>query len=455
MTAPHIIWFRQDLRLDDQAAVAAAVAAGPVLAVFVLDEESPGVRPRGGASRWWLHHSLAALDASLRAQGGALLLRRGQAAEVLAALLAETGAAAVHAMRQGEPWWGAIEAKVPRLRLHEGTTLVPPGLLRTKSGGRFRVFTPFWRAHAAHGEPPRPLAAPARMAFAALPAGDHLADWKLTPSRPDWAAGFAAHWTPGEAGARQALADFLPRLPAYDRQRDFPAEPGTSRLSPHLHFGEVSPGRVWHAAVDSAGEAATPWTRQLVWRDFAHETLDQFPASAERAHRPEFERMPWTDVASAEGQRLLGAWQQGRTGYPLVDAGMRQLWQTGWMHNRVRMVAASFLAKHLMIDWREGERWFWDTLVDADLANNAMGWQWVMGSGVDSAPYFRIFAPVGQSEKFDAGDYIRRWVPELAGLRGASVHGPFERGINGYPPPSVDHGAARVRALAAYQMIRT
>jgi deoxyribodipyrimidine photo-lyase len=454
MAPPRIIWFRQDLRLEDQAAVAAAAAAGPVLAVYVLDEESPGLRPMGAASRWWLHHSLAALDASLRARGGALLLRRGPAARVLADLAAETGAAAVHGLRQGEPWWATIEAGVPRLILHDGATLVPPGLLRTKSGGRFRVFTPYWRAHVAHGAPPPPRPAPSRMDFAPLPAGERLADWGLTPSRPDWAAGFAAEWRPGEAGAHTALGAFLPRLSGYDRQRDFPSGPGTSRLSPHLHFGEISPARVWHAAVAADGAAATPWTRQLVWRDFAHETLDQFPASAARAHRPEFERMPWTDVASAEGRRLLRAWQRGRTGYPLVDAGMRQLWQTGWMHNRVRMVAASFLTKHLMIDWREGERWFWDTLVDADLANNAMGWQWVMGSGVDSSPYYRIFAPIGQSEKFDAGSYIRRFVPELAGLRGDAVHGPFDRGLKDYPPPIVDHRAARERALAAYAALK-
>jgi deoxyribodipyrimidine photo-lyase len=454
MTAPHIIWFRNDLRLADQAAVAAAAAAGPVLALYVLDEESDGVRPMGGASRWWLHHSLMSLQASLAARGGGLLLKRGKSAEVLAALVADTGAAAVHALRQGEPWWGAIEAKVPRLRLHEGSTLVPPGLLKTKTGGRFRVFTPYWRAHVAHGAPPRPRPAPADLGFAPLPAGDRLEDWGLTPRAPDWATGFAPEWQPGEAGAEAALAAFLPRLGAYDARRDFPAEPGTSRLSPHLHFGEISPARCWHAAVEMAGEAATPWTRQLVWRDFAHETLDQFPRSTEVAHRPAFERMPWTDVSGGEGRRLLRAWQTGQTGYPLVDAGMRQLWQTGWMHNRVRMVAASFLVKHLMIDWREGERWFWDTLVDADLANNAMGWQWVMGSGVDSAPYYRIFAPVGQSEKFDAGDYVRRFVPELAGLGGAAVHGPFDRGFNGYPPPIVDHAEARARALSAYQAIR-
>jgi deoxyribodipyrimidine photo-lyase len=452
MPSPQILWFRQDLRLADQAALAAAAAAGPVIPVYVLDDVSEFVRPMGGATRWWLHHSLASLDSSLRGLGGRLLLLKGRSAEVLARLMAETGAGAIHALHHPEPWWPAIEAELPGLTLHEGGTLIPPGLLRTKTGGRFRVFTPFWRAHTAHGAPPRPHPAPADIAFAPCPAGDTLADWGLLPTRPDWASRF--DWTPGEPGAAAALKAFLPRLKAYDVRRDFPSEPATSTLSAHLHFGEISAAACWHAAVDSAGEAATPWTRQLVWRDFAHETLDQFPQSASVPHRAEFDRMPWTDVTTGEGAGLFKAWQQGRTGYPLVDAGMRQLWASGWMHNRVRMVAASFLVKHLLIDWREGERWFWDTLVDADVANNAMGWQWVMGSGVDSAPYYRIFAPIGQSEKFEAAAYIRRWVPELAALRDHEIHGPFARGYRGYPPPIVDHKWARERALGAYQGLK-
>lgn len=448
MAPPQIIWFRNDLRLRDQAAVRAAARAGPVIAVFVLDE-SRIVRRPGGASRWWLHHSLAALDRSLQALGGRLLLLRGPSAEVLARLAQETGAGAIHALRHSEPWWPIIEADVPMLSLHDGTTLAPPGLLRTKAGERFRVFTPFWRALTALGDPAKPVPAPERIDFAPLPAGDRLADWELLPVLPDWSTGFF-DWEPGETGAQARLAAFRAHVARYDARRDFPAEAATSRLSPHLHFGEVSAADAWHAATDAAGAKAGPWTRQLAWRDFAHETLDQFPKSATRPHRPAFERMPWTDVSSGEGAALLKAWQRGRTGYPLVDAGMRELWHSGWMHNRVRMVAASFLAKHLLIDWREGERWFWDTLLDADLANNAMGWQWVMGSGVDSAPYYRIFAPIGQSEKFDAAGYIRRWVPELARLDDRAIHGPFERGFNGYPAPVVDHRLARERALAAY-----
>ncbi len=450
--AAQIIWFRQDLRLTDQAAVQAASRAGPVIAVYVLDELSAGVRSMGGASRWWLHQSLVKLEADLQARGGRLLLLRGKAADMLQQLAAETGAGAIHALRQSEPWWSSIEQKLgARLKLHDGATLVRPGMVRTKSGDPYRVFTPYWRAHTTFMPPALPLPAPERLQWAAdAPAGDRLDDWGLLPTAPDWSTGFS-EWRPGEAGANQAAAAFTAKDSAYDARRNFPSEEGTSRLSPHLHFGEISPASVWHAMGD-----AEAFQRQLVWRDFAHELLTLFPEGATRAHRPAFDQMRWTDTATGEGAKWLAAWQQGQTGYPLVDAGMRQLWQTGWMHNRVRMVTASFLVKHLRIDWREGERWFWDTLLDADLANNAMGWQWVMGSGVDSSPYYRIFAPVGQSEKFDAGGYIRRFVPELAGLPEARLHAPWENGRQpaGYPMPIVDHKAAREAALAAYAAIR-
>jgi deoxyribodipyrimidine photo-lyase len=453
MATPQILWFRQDLRLADQPAVRAAAAAGPVLPVYVLDDESPGLRPMGAASRWWLHHSLAALDASLRQMGGGLLVLKGPSAAVLKRLAAETGAGTVHALHHGEPWWRAIEAQVPGLQLHGGVTLVPPGLLRTRTGGRFRLFTPYWRAHVALGAPAVPKVPPARIDFFPQPPGERLEALGLLPVKPDWAKQF--NWQPGEVAAQGALSAWLGALDGYERARNFPSEQGTSRLSPHLHFGELSPAQAWHAAVDAVGaDAATPWTRQLVWRDFGQESLDQFPDSADRPHRTEFDRMHWTDTAAPEGAALLEAWQKGRTGYPLVDAGMRQLWATGWMHNRVRMVAASFLVKHLLIDWRQGERWFWDTLVDADAANNAMGWQWVMGSGIDSAPYFRIFTPTGQSAKFDGGAYIRRWVPELADVYGSAIHETFTAGHGSYPAPIVDHGTARARALAAYAALK-
>ena len=452
MANTKIIWFRQDLRLADQAAVLAAAGAGPVIAVYVLDEESEAVRPMGSASRWWLHHSLQMLDADLRSLGGRLLLLRGRAHEKLLELAADCDAGAIHALRHSEPWCSSIEAKLGRrLILHDGGTLVRPGVVRSKIGEPYRVFTPYWRSHAAFMPPALPRPRPQQWQFAEALGGERLEDWKLLPDAPDWTRGFA-DWRPGEAGALQALAAFSPQATNYAERRNFPGEEGTSRLSPHLHFGEISPATVWHAT-----SGADAFQRQLVWRDFAHELLQLFPDEAVRAHRPAFEKMRWTQTAAGEGAHWLAAWQRGRTGYPLVDAGMRQLWQTGWMHNRVRMVVASFLVKHLRIDWRAGEQWFWDTLVDADLANNAMGWQWVMGSGVDSSPYYRIFAPVGQSEKFDAGDYIRCFVPELSHLPNSRIHAPWEGGPppGAYPDRIVEHKAAREAALAAYAAIQT
>ncbi|WP_194744764.1 cryptochrome/photolyase family protein [Thermaurantiacus tibetensis] len=431
----EILWFRQDLRLADQPAASAAAAAGEVLPVYVWDEVSDGVRPPGGASRWWLMRSLAALDADLRARGGRLLVLEGRAADVLASLARETGARAIHATRQTEPWWAPIEAKLGGLlKLHGWPTLHPAGALVTKAGGPFRVFTPFWRAHVAKGAPAAPCPAPGTMRFAPVPGG--LAGRGVPRFSPRWAAGFDG--VPGEAGARAALAAFLPKVSAYAARRDFPAEDATSRLSAHLHFGEISPRACWHAVEGRDGAEA--WQRQLVWRDFAHELIRQHPDSAEVPHRQAFAAMAWTDVEREPGRGWLEAWQAGRTGYPLVDAGMRQLWRTGWMHNRVRMVVGSFLVKHLGIDWRLGERWFWDTLTDADLPNNAMGWQWVTGCGVDAQPFHRIFAPVGQAERFDAMGYIRRWAPEYRSVE------PVD--------PIVEHGAARAAALARLAAIR-
>ncbi len=431
----EILWFRQDLRLADQPAVRAAAEAGAVLPVYVWDEQSEGVRPPGGASRWWLTRSLAALDADLRARGGRLLVAEGRAAEVLAGLARETGARAIHATRQTEPWWPPVEARLAGLlRLHGWPTLHPAGAVATRTGGPFRVFTPYWRAHVAAGAPAPPSPAPAAIRFAEVP--DGLAGRGVPRFAPRWAAGFAG--VPGEAGAGAALAAFLPKLAAYGARRDFPAEEATSRLSAHLHFGEISAAACWHAA--EGREGAEAWQRQLVWRDFAHEMIRQHPDSHERPHREAFAAMEWTDAEAEPGRGWLAAWQQGRTGYPLVDAGMRQLWRTGWMHNRVRMVAGSFLVKHLGIDWRHGERWFWDTLVDADLPNNAMGWQWVTGSGVDAQPFYRIFAPVMQAERFDALAYVARWAPEYRSVEPVN--------------PIVEHRAAREAALARFAAIR-
>ncbi len=459
---PQIVWFRNDLRLADQAAVRAAATAGPVVAVFVLDDASPGEWKTGAAQRWWLHHSLTALAADLQRMGGRLILQRGLPAEVLPALAAATGATTVHALHQYEPWAKAQQAAVAAaldLRLYDGACLAPPGAVTAGGGGRYRVFTPFWNALLRTMPPAAPQPAP-MIRFADVALGDDLADCTLLPKHPDWSGGFDL-WRPGEVGAHAALDAFAANVHAYDTGRNLPGEALTSRLSPHLHHGEISPHQVWAALHGAAGDHALPFLREIGWRDFAINLIDQFPDFAEEPNRPAFARFPFRDAPDD-----LEHWKYGRTGYPIVDAGMRELWATGWMHNRVRMIAASFLCKHLLIDWRAGERWFWDTLVDADLGNNSLGWQWIMGSGADSSPFNRIFAPVGQSEKFDAaGTYIRRWVPELARLPNDAIHAPWlaapmtlsAAGVRlgtTYPQPIVDHAAARARALAAYAAIR-
>jgi deoxyribodipyrimidine photo-lyase len=468
VSAPSIIWFRQDLRLRDQAAVAAAAAAGgPVLPVYVLDDAAAGRWAMGGASRWWLHHSLTRLDADLRARGARLILLRGDAVEHLSALAAATGATTIHATPHWEPWARLQEQALAErltLALHGGTTLLSPFAITSGAGTPFKVFTPFWRALFASLPPALPAPAPERLTLPAnAPAGDTLDQWQLLPSRPNWAQRFPELWTPGEAGAAARLSAFAgARARAYGRQRDLPAVDGTSGLSPHLHFGEVSLADVWHAIADAVGaEPAEPYLRQLGWRDFSAGLITHSPDFADVNWKRSFDAFPWRhDPAS------LRAWQRGETGYPIVDAGMRQLWALGWMHNRVRMITASFLIKHLLIDWRAGEAWFWDTLVDADLGNNAAGWQWVAGSGADASPYFRIFNPITQGEKFDpTGAYIRAWVPELARLPDAHLHAPWTAppavlaaaGVRlgaTYPHPLVDHAAARARALAAYDTIK-
>lgn len=449
---PTLLWLRRDLRLADQAALAAAAAEGPVVPVYILDDETPKHRRMGAASRWWLHHSLTRLDAALRARGSRLILRRGAAEQVLAALADETGATRVHALRHYEPWWRNAERAVAKrldLVCHDGNYLAPPGSVTTGSGSPYKIFTPFWRALRERMPPAAPIAAPEAIpAPARWPQSDALERWNLLPTSPNWAEGFG-EWTPGEDGAVARLAAFAEHAARYEQQRNLPAIEGSSRLSPHLHFGEVSPATVWHAVADAGGSVET-FLGELGWRDYAQNVILQYPEYGARNARDRFDALPWR-TSPAD----LRAWQQGRTGYPIVDAGMRQLWATGWMHNRVRMIAASFLIKHLLIDWREGERWFWDTLVDADYASNAVNWQWTSGTGIDSNMFVRIMAPLSQSEKFDAGDYIRRWVPELAGLSDAAIHDPDAAGCRprGYPAKIIGHREARERALAAVRAI--
>ena len=451
-----ILWFRRDLRLADQAALSAAAAAGAVVPVYVLDDETPKHRKMGGASRWWLHHSLASLDAALREKGSRLVLRRGKSDDVLAALAEETGARQIHALHHYEPWWRNAERAVARrvtLNLHDGNYLAPPGSITTGAGTPYKIYTPFWRALNERMPPPKPLDVPERIpAPENWPESEKLKDWRLLPTKPDWAVGLREEWTPGEAGATARCQDFADGAVRYEQCRNLPSLEGTSRLSPHLHFGEISPASVWHAFAGAGGSVGT-FLGELGWRDYAQNVILQLPDYGGRPAREEFDRFPWRTGDEAEAD--LKAWQQGRTGYPIVDAGMRELWTTGWMHNRVRMLAASFLIKHLLIDWREGEQWFWDTLVDADYASNAVNWQWSAGSGVDANMFTRIMAPLSQSGKFDAAAYIRRWVPELSELSDGDIHDPPEAMRPGaYPGRLVEHRQARERALASHSKMK-
>jgi deoxyribodipyrimidine photo-lyase len=477
MTAeqPVLVWFRDDLRIADHPALSAAAASGqPVVCLYVLDEESPGIRALGGAARWWLAGSLRALDHALRAKGARLVLRRGAAADVVRAAVAESKADGIYFNRRYDDAGRRIDAAIAHDLAGRGVTaktfqanlLFEPDAPSAKFT---RVFTPFWKRMRASGEPRAPLAEPKAIKPGPDIASESLDTWRLEPANPDWAAGMRADWNRGEAAARTRLRDFLDqRLTGYAARRDRMDIDGTSRLSPHLRFGEISPFQIWRAAQfarDAGGGANASdiekFLSELGWREFSYQILFHCPDIAIRNLQQRFDDFPWRDDEAA-----LRAWQRGRTGYPVVDAAMRQLWQTGWMHNRARMVVASFLVKHLLINWRDGEAWFWDTLVDADAANNPASWQWVAGSGMDAAPYFRVFNPVLQGEKFDPdGDYVRRFVPELTRLPDAYLQQPWqapplalrEAGIEigrDYPAPIVDHAAARARALAAFDVVK-
>jgi deoxyribodipyrimidine photo-lyase len=479
--APTIVWFRQDLRLDDQPALVRAVErGGPVIALHLFAPEDEGPWAPGGASRWWLHRSLASLSASLAERGCPLVIRTGRAVEAIPKLVDETGADAVVAGRRFEPaaievereLREALKRKRVSLDLVETQLLLVTESIRTGGGSPYKVYTPFSRACRKAMPSGKPLGVPNLPKLDRAPKGESIAKLGLLPKdrgEPDWDAAFPARWQPGETGARARLDRFLAGpVGRYGTDRDLPDLDGTSSLSPHLHFGEISIRRIWHAtglAISRKTDETfvtevEKFRSELLWREFAHHVLVHFPRTDLEPLRPEFAKFPWRKDAKA-----LDAWRRGRTGYPLVDAGMRQLWQTGWMHNRVRMVVASFLVKHLLLPWQEGARWFWDTLVDADLANNSLGWQWSAGCGADAAPYFRIFNPVSQGEKFDPdARYIRRWVPELAKVPAKLVHAPWlaspaalaPAGVTlgkTYPRPIVEHGMARERALSALSTI--
>ena len=475
---PVVVWFRNDLRLNDHRALSAAVATdAPLVLVYILDDDTPGQWKMGAASRWWLDKSLAALADAIAQRGGSLILRRGITDKMLPALVSECDARAVYFSRAYEPFAVALEDKLKAIfdkadvafKRYGGALLREPEDVRTKTGDVYKVYTPFWKALSADFTPAKTLAAPNEfIPFKKKIASERLRDWALHPTKPDWSKGFAEEWQPGEAGAHARLKTFLKSaLKTYTEDRNRPDKPGTSRLSPHLHFGEITPAQCWTAAVHSADathgadKGRETFLKEIVWREFSNTLLFYWPDLPEEPFRKDFKAFPWRKDA-----KHLRAWQSGQTGYPIVDAGMRELWHTGYMHNRVRMIVASFLIKHLLVPWQEGEAWFWDTLVDADLANNAASWQWVAGSGADAAPYFRIFNPITQGLKFDPdGVYTRRWVPELAQLPDDALHAPWEASkatladagvILGktYPNPIVDHAAARVRALAAYDDVK-
>ena len=475
---PVVVWFRNDLRLSDHRALTAAIATGaPVIPIYILDDEAAGQWKMGAASRWWLDKSLAALAESIEQRGGHLILRRGATEKILPTVVAECDAQAVYFSRAYEPFAVALEEKLKAIfdkadvavKRYGGALLREPEDIRTKAGDVYKVYTPFWKALSTDFTPARPLAEPKQFTASKKKiASERLRDWGLHPTKPDWSQGFTDEWQPGEDGAHDRLKLFLEAaLKNYTEDRNRPDKSGTSRLSPHLHFGEITPGQCWTAAVHAADarsgadKGRETFLKEIVWREFSNTLLFYWPDLPEEPFRKDFQAFPWRKDA-----KHLRAWQRGQTGYPIVDAGMRELWHTGYMHNRVRMIVASFLIKHLLLPWQQGEAWFWDTLVDADLANNAASWQWVAGSGADAAPYFRIFNPITQGLKFDPdGDYTRRWVPELARLPDNVLHAPWQASTatlasagvtlgKTYPLPIVDHAAARLRALAAYDDVK-
>lgn len=472
---PSIVWFRQDLRLADNPALKEASKSSAILPIFILEDQTKLAEREvlGSASRWWLHHSLSALEKDL----GGLAVFKGHPETILKSVVKETNADKIFWNRCYEPGAIARDKKIKselsggglEVKSFNASLLVEPWQVETQSGGPYKVYSPFWRAvqqmsHDGPGKKPKIDLDTASLKTSKT----NLDDLSLLPKNPNWAGGWEDLWAPGEKGAQQRLADFVKSgLKGYKKLRDRPDLDHVSKLSPHLHFGEISPRQIWakmkHLADDKPelAEDAQKFLSELVWREFSYHLLYHFPTLPNDNWKSEFDAYPWR-----QSKTQLKAWQQGQTGYPMVDAGMRELWQTGFMHNRVRMLVASFLIKHLRLHWHHGQRWFNDTLLDADLANNSASWQWVAGSGADAAPYFRIFNPIIQGQKFDPkGDYVRRWCPELKDMDNKFIHCPFDASDDDlekagvrlgetYPKPIVDHGAARAAALAGYDQVK-
>ncbi len=469
---PTIVWFRLDLRLEDQPALtAAAHKGGPIIPLYIWAPEEEGNWQPGGATRWWLHGSLNDLQKELEKLGLPLIIRQHSSLQTLLEIAKETKADAVYWNRRYEPFFiqrdAHIKAELRQQGINgqsfNGSLLFEPWTIQNKQGKPFQVFTPFWKNCCQQGEPEPPLDKPKKIIpYPGFIHSDRLEELHLLPTI-HWDAGLKETWKPGSSTGKKVLNSVLKRIVSeYSTQRDYPGIKGTSELSPYLHFGDISPRQIWHTTrqLDGMSNKGEAYLRQLGWREFAHHLLYHFPHTPEQALQTKFQAFPWKN-----NQETLHAWQKGLTGYPIVDAGMRQLWHTGWMHNRVRMIVGSFLVKDLLIPWQEGAKWFWDTLVDADLANNTLGWQWIAGCGADAAPYFRIFNPITQGEKFDSqGEYVRTWIPEIKHLPNEWIHQPWEAspqvlrqaGITlgrDYPNPIVNHKKAREKALAAYSLI--
>jgi deoxyribodipyrimidine photo-lyase len=469
---PAIVWFRRDLRMGDNPALMAAVQSERPLICLYIDETDVS-RREGGAKQVWLHHSLKSLEKDLKACGASLVLRQGEAQKILNDIIDQTEAEAVfwnrryeeHGIETDKTIKSDLKDRGLKVETFNGSLLTEPWEISPKSGGDYyKVFTPYWRAACqvigprVSNEPP--LEAPDKIQGYNGNLGSD--DLSLLPKKLDWDGKIMADWTVGEKAAWDKFESFMDNsVSDYADERNIPSnKSGTSRLSPHLAAGEISPRQIWAAARDS-DKNVDVFLSEIGWREFSYVLLFHNPKLASENYKPDFNNFDWV-----KDDESLEAWQRGQTGYPFVDAGLRELYQTGWMHNRVRMVVASFLVKHLLIDWRKGEDWFWDCLLEADPASNAASWQWVAGSGADAAPYFRIFNPFSQGEKFDKeGDYVREFVPELKKLPKKYIHTPWKAPQNildnagvklgkTYPKPIVDHKFARERALSEYKSSR-
>lgn len=478
MNLPAIVWFRQDLRLDDNPALHAAVDSGsPVIPVYIWSPDEEGKWCPGSASRYWLYHALKNMNNDLQEKNSGLILLHGPCLEALQILIRKTGANKIYWNRCYEPFAIKRDKRIKSMMREQGIEvnsfnshlLYEPHAIRNKQGGPFKVYTPFWKHYQAL-DMPFPVKTPERIISPGRwPESVHINEFGFFPEIK-WYETINKTWKISCQGADERISTFIKsHVHGYSQTRDYPASEGVSHISPYLHFGQISVRRIWHRLLEherkqgrmTPGKAVITYMKQLVWREFAYHLLYHFPQSANQPLYEKYKRFPWQN-----NRKFLKVWQQGKTGFPVVDAGMRELWQTGWMHNRVRMIVASFLTKDLLIHWRQGARWFWDTLVDADLANNTLGWQWVAGCGADAAPYYRIFNPVTQGERFDPeGEYVRQWLPELSGLDNKYVHKPWQAsdsilsnaGIklgNTYPYPIVDHAEARKLALSYYQRIK-